>query len=298
MVVAKIFAGLANQMMMYAAAKAYALDRNQPLLIETKTGFIDEAYGRKYGLDNFNITAGQIEASQVPQMRWRKRSNKLADRIVNKAIQSYISLTWDQYMTNGISPYQPFTSRKKNVYLNGLFFSEKYFKHRRREILEEFSLKHPFQGRNLEMEREMQSGESVAIHVRVISNPTEIKRSAKEIYGLLGNDYYNKALEAIASKHGKDLKCYVFSEDIPWVRENLRLEYPFQIMDQNDDDHNYLDIMLMSRCKHNIVAKSTFSWWSAWLNRNPGKTVVAPVNFFQNHAEKTRDIYPEEWIRM
>jgi hypothetical protein len=71
-------------------------------------------------------------------------------------------------------------------------------------------------------------------------------------------------------------------------------------MDHNDDDHNYLDIMLMSRCRHNIVAKSTFSWWSAWLNRNPGKTVIAPKEFFQKKElqERATDIYPEEWIKL
>lgn len=301
MIAARIYAGLGNQMMQYAAAKALSLDRRQPLLLEAETGFVDEFYGRKFGLDHFTITAGRISPSKIPSSLLPAEGSKnLLGKLVNKARASITALTWDHYTEHKVSPYKPFTSRKKNILLNGLFFSDRYFRHHRQAIWDEFRLKQPFTGRNAEVEREMQGVESVAVHVRMQSFPGELKRGAKNVYGLLGNDFYNEALGIIASRHGRDLKCYVFSEDIPWVRENLKLDFPFEIMDHNDDDHNYLDIMLMSRCRHNIVAKSTFSWWSAWLNRNPGKTVIAPKEFFQKKElqERATDIYPEEWIKL
>jgi hypothetical protein len=56
-------------------------------------------------------------------------------------------------------------------------------------------------------------------------------------------------------------------------------------------------MQLMSLCKHNVIANSSFSWWGAWLNDNPGKIVVAPKTWFCNGTNDS-DLIPAEWVRL
>ncbi|MCX6713678.1 MAG: alpha-1,2-fucosyltransferase, partial [Candidatus Vogelbacteria bacterium] len=58
------------------------------------------------------------------------------------------------------------------------------------------------------------------------------------------------------------------------------------------------ELVLMSKCKHNIIANSSFSWWSAWLNQNPNKIVIAPDIWFNNNSIRIEDIIPPSWIKL
>lgn len=112
-------------------------------------------------------------------------------------------------------------------------------------------------------------------------------------------DYYNSAIKKITDREPSP-HFFIFSDDYEWAVENFKsLPYPVTCVN-NSADKNYEDITLMSHCRHNIIANSTFSWWGAWLNNNPNKMVVAPERWFniKKASTDTRDVIPETWIKL
>jgi predicted amidohydrolase YtcJ len=85
----------------------------------------------------------------------------------------------------------------------------------------------------------------------------------------------------------------VFSDDVGWCRENFRMDRTHFV----EGNLDVVDMFLMSKCKHNIIANSSFSWWASYLNRNPDKKVIAPKNWFGPLMNKgVEDLYLNNWI--
>jgi hypothetical protein len=57
----------------------------------------------------------------------------------------------------------------------------------------------------------------------------------------------------------------------------------------------------MSLAKDNVIGNSTYSWWAAWLNKNPNKKVYSPHYkqwFGLSYSNlDTKDLIPETWIQ-
>jgi hypothetical protein len=111
--------------------------------------------------------------------------------------------------------------------------------------------------------------------------------------------YYQKAIELIQEK----VECpflYVFTNDPDWVEHEFKPELPYKIVSGNTGADSYKDMLLMSLCKHNIIANSSFSWWGAWLNKHGDKLVVCPQKWYP--AEKMNryidEMIPDEWIKL
>jgi hypothetical protein len=93
------------------------------------------------------------------------------------------------------------------------------------------------------------------------------------------------------------LRYFIFSDDPAWAKENIVPNASTQYIHPGEAGKEAIDIILMSLCKHNIIANSSFSWWGAWLNQNPEKQVVAPKNWFLHATNDTRDLLPESWLK-
>lgn len=117
----------------------------------------------------------------------------------------------------------------------------------------------------------------------------------REIRGdICTETYYKKAIKYFEDKY-KDVIFFVFSNDIEWVKENFCAKN-MVIADVNDEMNGMSDMYLMTQCKHNIIANSSFSWWGAWLNQNEGQEVIAP-NKWLNTMEM-KDICCERWKKL
>lgn len=128
------------------------------------------------------------------------------------------------------------------------------------------------------------AGQSCSIHVR-----RNNYLSLKYIYEVLDMDYYNGAIEYM---EGIDIKKFiVFSDDMEWCKKNFRGDKFIFI-----EDTDYVEMFLMSRCAHNIIANSSFSWWGAWLGDARARRVIAPIKWFSNKIPSD-SIVPWNWIK-
>jgi uncharacterized protein YqfB (UPF0267 family) len=175
------------------------------------------------------------------------------------------------------------------VYIGG-WATEKYFCSIRTEILNSFSFEHLTKShQTLEILDLIEKTNGVSIHIR---RGDFLLHEA--ILNICTLHFYEKAIAEMEKRVDSPV-FFVFSNDMQWVRENMHIPNPHYI-DWNQGKNSWQDMFLMSKCKHNIIANSTFSWWGAWLNQSPGKTVIAPSRFLNN--SETPDLIPDTWIKI
>lgn len=139
---------------------------------------------------------------------------------------------------------------------------------------------------NAKLAIKMKSEESVAIHIRKGKDYL----SRIDFQGTCPIEYYYKAIQIIKSKV-KNPIFYVFTDNTDWVKENLRgIDYILVNGNPTSGWGNHFDLQLMSCCKHNIIANSTYSWWGAFLNSNPNKIVIDPLYWFNPSLPQYKDI--------
>ena len=178
--------------------------------------------------------------------------------------------------------------------VEGYFQSEKYFIDIAEDIRREFAFKTPLVGENRILSESITEQESIGVHIRrgdYLLNP---------LFRVHGLEYYQKAIEQILTVVEKPV-FYIFSNDYEWCEKNIRIDYPLHFVNHNSEQQPYFDLYLMSLCKHNIIANSSFSWWAAWLNFNPGKKIIAPspwVNRSTTFYSNIDDIVPDLWSKV
>lgn len=123
----------------------------------------------------------------------------------------------------------------------------------------------------------MTRGNSVSLHVRRGDYVRNSRTNAT--HGVCSIEYYQSAIEYILERVKHPI-LYVFSDDIEWVKQNLRTHLPTEYIDHNQGAASHFDMRLMSLCRHHVIANSSFSWWGAWLNPDPNKIVIAPRKWF------------------
>jgi hypothetical protein len=288
LVIVKLIGGLGNQLFQYALGRALSIKNDAPLKLDISV--FDTYKIRQYGLHHFNIVEHMASVGDIDRFR-RAGSNRLMNFASRLGVLPE-SLRFTTIAEGGFSFDPRVLQARGNVYLDGYWQSEKYFKEIENVIREEFTVKDEADPVNDEIVRRIMDTDSVCLHVRrgdYASNP-EINK----IYGLCGPEYYYAAIgeltRALAAPH-----FFIFSDDPQWARENLEIDYPVTFVSHNGESRDYEDLRLMSLCKHYVIANSSFSWWGAWLGSHPAKMVFAPKGWFRTREHDTRDLIPDSW---
>jgi len=292
MIVSAILGGIGNQMFQYAAARALAADRDASLLLDL-SGFQNYALHQGYELQRvFGIDHSAVTVQQVKDVfGWRGRP--LVRKVLKRKLFS--SIRGQQVAIEPHFQYWPeLHSKSEPIYMMGYWQSERYFKKHDFQIRSGFTFRAPLLGSNLELVSAMSDGESVSLHVRRGDYVSD--RRTRKIMSTCSIAYYRQAVIQMGALV-RNPTYYVFSDDMDWVRRNLSfLPAPIYVQHNRGVD-SYIDMQLMSSCKHNIIGNSSFSWWGAWLNSNPEKVVIAPKNWFCD-GTNDEDLIPENWSRL
>ena len=291
MVVVKLCGGIGNQMFQYSAGRRLAYVHSTELKLDISWFEIYKL--RKYALGAFNIQENFATLEEIEALKVIKHG--FADRLIANVMGRKTG-TAPPYIREKHPSFDPeILSLPDGVYLEGYWQSEKYFAGMEGIIRPEFTVKTAQEGKNCELADMIASCASVSLHIRrgdYVSNP-----EANRVHGICTLDYYHRCVKQL-TKIVKKPHFFVFSDDHDWVRDNLKLSYPMTPVNHNGSDKDYEDLRLMSQCRHNIIANSTFSWWGAWLNESPDKIVIAPERWFNDSSRDTKDLIPDNWIRI
>lgn len=174
---------------------------------------------------------------------------------------------------------------EKAVYFDGYYQDKKFFN----TNLDKLRFKRfVLEKTNKDILCKIQQTQSISIHVR--RGDYLQSQFASAYGGICTDEYYRKAIEIIKRKF--ENPCFFFfSDDLEWVKENLQIDNAVYV-DNNKGANSYLDMYLMSQCKANIIANSSFSYWGAMMNKNI-PMVIYPRKW---NNKKTPDMFPEGWI--
>lgn len=250
---------LGNKMFIVAAASAYAWDHG------VDSYFPELQYVRganiKNMLENLDHIFFRCNVSQEPEpiKSWWREKSHLYTKI----------------------PFQ------ENLKIFGYFQSEKYFAHHRDKILELFAPhSNDLQYIQSKYKDLLERPCTVGVQIRKYFEDPNGHRFIQ-----YGKDYVRRAMEQFPP----NAFFLIFSNDKKFAKDNVPEEMKNRTLFVENEPH-YIDLHLMSLCKHNIITNSSFGWWGAWLNKNPNKKVIAPLPWINPQDPlDMKDQIPDSW---
>lgn len=275
MLIVKSYGGLGNQMFQYAFYEFLKKDNPGNVFLDINDFKIHHHHQGFELIKVFDLEIDIASEKQIKNISYNQ--NGLIYRFFKKYLKIILSKPTECY--EGLHTMLLQSSKINNNYYFVGFWQNEYYVNSIRDILiEKFDFKKEFNKRNKALLEEIKNYDSVSIHVR---RGDYVNNSS--LGGICTVEYYSKAIKLMQENY-KNAKFVVFSDDINWVKENLELPSDSIYVDWNTGEDSYLDMILMSRCNHNIIANSTFSWWGAWLNQNINKTVVMPLLWYNSQT--------------
>lgn len=291
-VTVRIGGGLGNQMFQYAFGRALEIKAKRKVIYDISS-FVGQK-DRKFELLNYNVQGKFCEKpfhlppyfKFLPLAVFSSKKRKLLREAALARL--WIDINKDNFK------YYPELLEKDNVYISGCFFNKQYYENIFSIFFNEFKLITPLTVPNKNLLEQIQATNSVSLHVRRTDYLTFLQEEE-----ILTKEYYDVAVNYIATKLNLPIHLYIFSDDITWVKSNFNFTHDTTYVDINDNAHGYFDLELMRSCKHNILANSTFSWWAGMLNCSPGKIIIYPVAesgvIFQK--KYIDEFVPSTWIQ-
>lgn len=270
----KFKGGLGNQLFQYAMGRSLCEENKIACLLLNTESYYNESLNRTFALANLQIKGTIITSNRVKKIfRQHTKLNKIFT-----AFGLHKDIREDDFSIQQLEKKTGFLTS-----VNGYWQSDFYFNNIRKILLKEFTPLHlPV------LPAWIIEKNTVAVHVRRTDYLTE-KR-----YGFLGTDYYEAAMELVREKLTDPLFIF-FSDDIAWCKATFKNNRIF-FCDEQQWREDYIQLHLISKCAHQVISNSSFSWWGAWLNTNSEKIVIRPATPFKEKNLLYESHYPLEWI--
>ena len=290
MIIIKVWGGLGNQMFQVAlglslTSKGYMVKYDKNWLYQHK-----ETIGENIIDEVFNIQIQEADETEISSVK--KESTNLIIKGGRK-----LGILKRHYLFEPESYRGEYKSkimkRSDNMYLEGYWQAEEYFKDIKEEIYNAYQWKRHISNESNDWYNQIKNEkQSVSVHVRLgdYNKPENIKT----IGGICNSTYYKKAFEYIEGKVNNP-KYFLFSNEPEKAMEILG-DRSCKIIDCNTSLNGWNDMFLMSVCSHNIIANSSFSWWGAYLNQFPQKIVIMPDQWTNDSVRK--GMYVSGWKKM
>lgn len=293
MIVSKLISGLGNQLFQYAIGRQISIEKNTSLKLDIT--FFESQDLRSYKLNNYNINADIASNEELKYFLYKYNNHLLSSKVFRKA-EKLLPRTKRKLFKEEIPwQFEPELFKvSSNIYIDGYWQHYKYFENIHPAIFKELTIKNPYTGFIESIINDINKNESsVSIHIRRGDYITD--KQANNLMGVLPLSYYHSAINLIMQRIANP-SFFIFSDDLEWARHNLNISSPCYYIDGGKD---YFDLDLMSKCKHNIIANSSFSWWGAFLNKNINKIVIAPKQWVlpEDINKKIELIFPS-WIKL
>jgi hypothetical protein len=288
MIIIQLKGGLGNQMFQYALYREL-LHRGKEVKIDDVTGFEHDKL-RIPVLDRFGIEYEKATHEEVVAITDSRMDifSRIRRKLTGRKTKEIVEV-------EGI--FDPQILELDEAYLVGYWQSEKYFTSP--EVIEH--LQETFSKRPQEIMhdsvswttlQQIECCESVSIHVR---RTDYLDAEHIKIHNLCSETYYKNAISMVRQKHPNAV-FFIFTDDKEWCKEHFKGHNFINVELQEGEFTDVADMLLMSRCKHHIMANSSFSWWSAWIGDTPEKMVIAPAKWINNR--KMDDIYTERMTKV
>ena len=270
MIIIQVAGGLGNQLQQYALYRKFVRMGKEARL---DLSWFDEV---KQNNGEAKVTSRNLELTCFDRLVYetctREEKEKLtgSDGLSGKLRRKLLPSTIHWFHESKM--YHPEILSFEDMYLSGYFACEKYYSDILYDLREKIQFPPSDNPLNPELAQEMRECASVSVHVRRGDYLNEENRA---MFGnICTDDYYRKAMEIIKDEV-KNARFYIFSDDSSYAKQKYQGE-EFTVVDINHGKDSFYDMWLMSNCKHNICANSTFSFWGARLNGNEGKIMIRP----------------------
>lgn len=267
-VTVRIRGGLGNQLFMYAMGRRLSLANRVPLYLEAGSGFAKDHFKRTFELDKFAIDAERIALPSVSRFR------KICSISANTLLPFAIRHTYHELSRN-FDPRYLRLKVNRPILVDGYWQDERYFEDIREQMKEDLTFREQHSTASESLAKEMLLGESVAIHLRLLHGQPAGKQEVLSRIRNLPEKYYRFGITKMRDRILKP-KFYVFSDKEEVSFPFLQGENVTRVVNKGVTS-TYDDLWLMSKCRHFILANSTFSWWGAWLGASPESIVVSPL---------------------
>lgn len=288
MIIVRCMGGLGNQMFQYAIGRVLARRYSERLLLDLS--LYDDRPLRNFELDHYAVNYRRASLRDLARFVDLGNYGRIVSapwRLVDRGRCRVIRERFFQF--------DPAVLESGNrVLLDGYWQSARYFESIAAELRKEFAPQGPLERDEAAIDARIAATNAVALHVR--GGDYRSDPSVRRTLGVCAPEYYRAAVARVR-ECVEDPTFFVFSDDPCLARSVLPAGEIFTLI-EGRIERNWVDQYLMSRCRHQVIANSTFSWWAAWLNSFPGKTVVAPRRWFRDGALDTRDLFPEGWVTL